>query len=95
MQFNVKCVRECLVNNGVVYTVRGYNMSDCFVYADDIGECYREKLFEVEGKWDLKLFVDKSGFESVDDWWNKIMDFTHGKRIWMYRVEKRGSDLYG
>lgn len=86
MEFKVKCVRECLLANGRVYTVRGYDMWNEYVWVDNVGRCFRHQVAEVKSKDDLVKFVKYSGFSSADDWWKAIQFFCAGKRMWAYYV---------
>lgn len=98
MKFDVECVRRCLVESGVVYTVRGYEMKDGLVLVDGVGVCRRNKLAEVKEPLDLERFVDTSGFEDVGAWWKKIEGFIWRgeKRKWLYEVrwEKGITEMY-
>jgi len=77
MRFDVKCVKDCLVNNGVVFTVRsweGYSVLSK-VAVDGIGFCMKKRLMRVTRKEDLKQYLSLSGFASLDDWWAKVRAF--------------------
>lgn len=91
MQFSVRCVREALRRDGLVFTVRGWDMSDAEVWVEGVGRCWREKVCEVYGVGDLMRFLVHSGFESSDRWWEKIEGFCGGRRKWLYRVERLGA----
>jgi hypothetical protein len=86
MEFSVRCVRQCLLREQMVYTVRGYDMSNDYVWVDDIGRCFRRQVCVVENKQDLQRFVTLSGFATVDDWWRAIQGFCAGRRKWLYYV---------
>jgi hypothetical protein len=89
MSFEVKCVRECLVRNGRVFSVRSYCLEGRgyrFVEVDGVGRCWRELVGEVKGKEDLVKFVEFSGFDNVDDWWEKIVGFCGDRKKWLYKV---------
>lgn len=88
MRFDVKVVKDCLRNKGVVFSVRSYCLENCEVMVDGVGICRRIKGFEVECKDDIKRYVKLSGFTSVDEWWDKIEGFTKGRRKWMYMVKR-------
>lgn len=98
MKFDVECVRRCLVESGVVYTVRGYEMKDGLVLVDGVGVCRRKRLGEVVRKEDLEKFVELSGFASVEEWWKKIEGFIWRgeRRKWLYEVkwEKEITEMY-
>jgi hypothetical protein len=89
MEFAVGCVRECLLRQGRVFTVRSYLVEGRFgriVAVDGIGLCWRELVGQVNCKDDLAKFVEFSGFTSVDDWWNKVVQFCGSKDKWLYKV---------
>lgn len=77
MRFDVKCVKDCLVKNKIVYTVRawqGYGVSSK-VNVDSVGLCTKTRLMRVTRKEDLAQYLSLSGFSSLDDWWAKIRSF--------------------
>ncbi|KAB2945282.1 hypothetical protein [Candidatus Methanoperedens sp. BLZ2] len=77
MRFDVKCVKECLAKNKIVYTVRtweGYTALSN-VEVEGIGPCTKKRLMRVTGKEDLTKYLSLSGFGSLDDWWSKIRSF--------------------
>jgi hypothetical protein len=77
MRFDVKCVKDCLVNNGVVFTVRsweGYSPLSK-VEVDGVGLCTKKRVMKVSRKEDLSQYLSLSGFTSLDDWWAKIASF--------------------
>ncbi|MDI6810844.1 MAG: hypothetical protein QMD80_04100 [archaeon] len=41
---------------------------------------------EVRSKEDLEEYVDRSGFDSVDEWWERIVWYCRGEKRWMYEV---------
>ena len=95
MSFYVDCVRNCLIDNGVVFSVRGYNLENADVQVDGVGTCRRMRGFEVKSKNDLVKYVKRSGFNSVDAWWGAIEGFCAGKRKWMYMVKIKGNKVPG
>ncbi len=77
MKFDVKCVKEFLVKNKIVYTVRlweGYTALSN-VEVDGIGPCTKKRIMRVTGKEDLAKYLSLSGFGSLDDWWSTIRSF--------------------
>jgi hypothetical protein len=86
MEFKVKCVRDSLVHNGYVYTVRGYDMWSEYVWVDGVGRCFRRQAAEVRSKEDLLKFVRNSGFADVELWWRAIESFCAGRKKWVYYV---------
>ncbi len=76
MQFNVPVVKNCLLKNRCVYTVRSYKSFDKFRVVDVDGVDYLcERMDKVAKIEDLDDFVDYSGFSNCTQWWNKIADF--------------------
>jgi len=89
MRFDIRCVRNCLVREGVVFTVRSYLVEGVhgrLVWVDGVGKCWRELVGEVTCKEDLVRFLGLSGFTCVDDWWNKIVGFCGVNQKWLYKV---------
>jgi len=73
---------------GIIYTVRKYQMSEAIVEVEDLGKCKRIPVGVVGGKQDLIPYVKYSGFNSLEDWWNKIKFFIPGNdTMYLYRVE--------
>jgi len=87
MSFFVDCVRDCLIDNGVVFSVRSYDLANADVQVEGVGICRRMRGFEVLDKQDLRKYVKLSGFNNIDDWWIAIEKFCAGKRKWMYLVK--------
>ena len=69
-----------LKENGCIHTVRKYHYSplDTNIQVDEVGVCKRRLISHVSNKSGLELFVDKSGFDSVDAWWAKIRALNQG-----------------
>jgi len=89
MAFWVPQVRQCLLRQGRVFTVRSYLVEGRFsrlVQAEGVGLCWRELVGQVKCKEDLLPFVQNSGFDCVDDWWNKVVQFCGSKDKWLYKV---------
>ena len=87
MRFDVKCVRDCLTENGIVYSVRSYLYDSGWCKSDFTSRWLKRILMkEVAGKDDLGDYVKLSGFGSVDEWWRVIEGFCGGKRKWLYVV---------
>jgi len=89
MRFDVQCVRECLVRERRVFTVRSYLLEGWhfrLVQVPGVGKCWRELVGEIRSKDDLAEYLPFSGFTSVDDWWRKIVGFCGGRRKWLYKV---------
>ena len=68
-------LKEFLLTNGIIYTVRKYKMSDAIVNVEGIGECHRIPVGTMDRKEDLIPYVEESGFETIEDWWKKIRYF--------------------
>lgn len=101
MQFNVKCVREFLEENGKVYTVRGYLMKDKKVFVEGVGNCKRELIREIHFDNELRGYLTESGFfhmdiayskrdieSSLKKWWDVIERFCKNKPKFLYLVVK-------
>jgi len=86
MEFRVRQVRECLLREGRVYTVRGYDMYSEYVWVDAVGRCFRRQVMEVKCKEDLVKFVRWSGFSCVDEWWRAVEGFCGVRKKWLYYV---------
>ena len=85
-------LKEFLLTNGIIYTVRKYKMSDAIVNVEDIGECHRIPVGTVDRKEDLIPYVEESGFETIEDWWKKIRYFIPNSwdTKYLYKVEVLG-----
>ncbi len=77
MRFDIKCVKECLVKNKIVYTVmswEGYSVISN-IEVDGVGPCTKKRIIQVTRKEDLAKYLSLSGFDSLEDWWAKIRSF--------------------
>jgi len=85
-------LKEFLLTNGIIYTVRKYKMSDAIVNVEDIGECHRIPVGTVDRKESLIPYVEESGFETIEDWWKKIKYFIPNSwdTKYLYKVEVLG-----
>jgi len=90
MEFNCVNVKSHLQRFRAVFTVRGYDMKDKIVMVDDVGECKRTQIKEVERITDLREYLSRSGFFTVFSWWLQIGNFTKGRKMFLYKVEKIG-----
>lgn len=86
-------LQEYLKKNGVIYTVRRffYDPKNNLVFIPGVGACKRQ-LIDTDGVTKEKLlpYWSQSGFKSVDDWWNKIMDInptTSTNQLFLYKVD--------
>ena len=66
---------DFLISTGAIYTVRKYRMLDGFVAVEGVGVCRRVFLSIIGRKEELYPYVDKSGFNTIDAWWDKIKYF--------------------
>lgn len=82
-------LKAYLKGMGEIYTVRKYKMADATVDVWGIGECHRIPLGVVKTKEDLITYVGRSGFSTLDDWWDKIRDFIPDDKDskYLYKVE--------
>ena len=85
-------LKEFLLTNGIIYTVRKYKMSDAIVNVEGIGECHRIPVGTMDRKEDLIPYVEESGFETIEDWWKKIKYFIPNSwdTKYLYKVEVLG-----
>ena len=85
-------LKEFLLTNGIIYTVRKYKMSDAIVNVEGIGECHRIPVGTVDRKEFLIPYVEESGFETIEDWWKKIKYFIPNSwnTKYLYKVEVLG-----
>lgn len=77
MKFDVKCVKDCLVNKGRVFTVRSWSGSaqESVVEVDNVSTCNKYRIGKISCKNDIAGYVKLSGFDNVDEWWNAISKF--------------------
>lgn len=88
MQFNVKQVKDFLNDNGLVVTVRGYDMQNALVNVEGIGTCRRRKIGRIYKKEELEKVLEYSGFKDIDEWWLWIERFKCVKKF-VYLVKKK------
>lgn len=98
MAFSVECVRKCLIDNGRVFTVRGYNYDNdtakfdkawtTVVEVEGVGICERILVDEITKERDLTDYVEFSGFKNTADWWKTIRGFVRdeSRSLWLYEV---------
>jgi len=77
---------EFLLERGIIYTVRGYDMKAATVNVDGVGRCRRTSLGKVYVREELSPYVHLSGFSSLSDWCDKINEFCYEDK-WLYKVE--------
>ena len=63
MRFDIKCVKDCLVNNSAVFTVRSWEGYSALgkVEVDGIGLCTKKRLIRVTRKEDLTQYLSLVG----------------------------------
>ena len=68
-------LREYLLANNFIYTVRRYRYSNKpdVIYILGVGACHREIVKEDVTKSDLHRYYGSSGFQTLEDWWAKIV----------------------
>lgn len=84
---------DYLNSTGLIYTVRKYKMKDALVSINSVGSCTRKYTGDITIKEDLNYFYTRSGFNTVEDWWNTIEEINHWlptkeKPMYLYKVEK-------
>lgn len=89
-------LKEFLRLNGEIYTVRRYLYSTKEIEVENIGPCIRTHVGIVITKNNLRPYLAKSGFETIDSWWEKINIFIpyriDKKYLWHVCTEKRQKD---
>ncbi|MDP1548106.1 MAG: hypothetical protein Q8L87_19005 [Anaerolineales bacterium] len=95
MKFDVKCVKDCLKNNGRVFTVRSWGGSaqESVVEVEGIGACDKYRIGRVSGIKSIERYVKLSGFRYVDEWWNAIARFGANDGYLFLVVKKRGNHV--
>lgn len=81
-------LKEFLLSNGEVYTVRKYKMVEKEVEVEGVGTCRRIPLGEITDKGQLLSHVPLSGFPTLQAWWNKIQQFIPyaDDKMYLYHV---------
>lgn len=94
MKFDCGNAKRCLVDEGEVFTVRKWKSNGLKqqvfgkdVYVRNVGQCIKWCLFEIRKKEDLRDYLEDSGFRTLDEWWDKIIDFCGNGEKWLYRVK--------
>ena len=84
-------LKEFLLRNGLIYTVRKYKMMRAIVDIEGVGLCDRFPLGKVSSQEDLLPYAENSGFQSADDWWSMVRHFVPDKEstLYLYMVEVR------
>lgn len=82
-------LKAYLKDNGFIYTVRKYEMTDTMVEVEGIGECHRMPLGRISSKEALDSYWNHSGFISLELWWDKIRQFIPNIKepMYLYKVE--------
>lgn len=90
MRFDVKQVKDFLGNNGLVVTVRGYDMQDGLVNVEGIGTCRRRKVGRVYKKEELEVLIKYSGFKDTNEWWFWVEKFKCIKKfVYLVKVKEK------
>jgi len=93
--FNVKEARNCLESKGIVYTLRGYKRRtgiDTAVFGnfykhEKIGKVKIKFVKKVHRPEDLVDFVELSGFNSTQEWFNKALKLHKTLPMFLFKVE--------
>lgn len=87
MQFYPE-LKEFLLKNNLIYTVRKYDMDSRLVSIDGVGVCKRIALGPIDINEELILYYKDSGFDSIESWRAKIKEINPKvKNFFLYRVE--------
>jgi len=82
-------LKRFLRTHRVIYSVRSYYLPVLgLVDIPGVGRCRRYYISEIRSKSELQEYVHRSGFESVEDWWKKIVGFNKTGPRHLYKVEK-------
>lgn len=87
---------KCLNEHGYIYSVRKhrYALDGNSIQIDGVGTCQRARIGQINRRTDLVPYVDRSGFETVDDWWKKIKEFNKGYvgPFYLYEITKESEE---
>lgn len=79
-------LKEFLLKNKKIYTVRKYLMQEADVYISGLGY-YHRKPIGIVSSLSLSRYVKESGFDTVEDWIKMIMHFIGNDINWyLYEV---------
>jgi hypothetical protein len=95
IRFDVKNVRDYLLNTKHVYTLRSYNNypSECQAIQQTPNEIIKLgyvkviKVNKINHKEDLASYVSDSGFSTVDDWWGIAKQLHKSENLTLYLVK--------
>jgi hypothetical protein len=88
MKFVVRKVKECLVREGRVFSVRKWGGvgKESVVFVEGVGVCEKRCVRRIEKKEELEEFVGLSGLRSVEEWWRWCVKFGCDKGGWLWEV---------
>lgn len=89
-------LQKYLNRHGIIYTVRRFKYdgdSDgvSYVYILDVGGCERTLTLEAVEFREIIPYANESGFDSPEDWWDKIKSINrHYPKavLYLYKVRK-------
>jgi len=89
MKFVVRKVKECLVREGRVFSVRKWGGvgKGSVVFVEGVGVCLKRCVRWIEKKEELEEFVGLSGLRSVEEWWRWCVKFGCGEGGWLWEVK--------
>ena len=98
MFFNIKSVREFLINNGYVFTLRKKRFRigrDMAVYGNyyiqtKIGNINIEKLEQIASPNQLSSYINESGLKDIEKWFGLATKLS-GQKLYLYKVTLIGS----
>lgn len=80
-------LKKYLIEHGIIYTVRKFNMSEGRVRVEGVGICHRKPLGEIVLQMELEGYVSQSGFASMKEWLAVIRRFVPvNVRMYLYEV---------
>jgi hypothetical protein len=88
MRFVVRKVKECLVREGRVFTVRKWGGvgKGGRVWVEGVGVCEKVCLRRIERREELEEFVRLCGLGGVEEWWRWCVKFGCGEGGWLWEV---------
>jgi hypothetical protein len=89
MRFVVRKVKECLVREGRVFSVRKWGGKGKWgmVWVEGVGVCVKVCVRRIERKEELEEFVGLSGLGGIEEWWRWCVKFGCGEGGWLWEVE--------
>ena len=92
INFALEEEKNKLEQSGLVLTVRGYKSdSDTDeVWVENVGTCERKNLGIIDSLQDLEIISNHSGFDTFEDWIEKVNEFEskEAKEMYLYSIRR-------